>query len=145
MATGMDVLCGIAGKVPVFGMLTEDGRKAVMVQEFLDEVYDGDKRVIMLGDRFLGASLRRPKKGYHANYANSDALKTELSNIEKEILAKVGPWMLNHGIHFSGLDFIGGRLTEINITCPTGIVQISELDGKVLSEEVVDYLVNLVP
>jgi glutathione synthase len=97
----------------------------------------------MLGDRFLGAALRRPKKGYHANFANSDALKTELTEKEQSILAQVGPWMLKQGIHFSGLDFIGEQLTEINITCPTGIVQISELEGRRLDEEIVDYFVNL--
>lgn len=123
--------------------VTEGGRKPVMVQKFMDSVYQGDKRVIMLGDRFLGAALRKPKKGYHANFANSDALKTELTEKEQSILSQVGPWMLKQGIHFSGLDFIGEQLTEINITCPTGIVQISELEGRRLDEEIVDYFVNL--
>jgi len=128
----------------IIAELTGEGHRPVMVQKFLDAVYDGDKRVIMLGDRFIGASLRRPKQGYHANFANSEALRTELSEREKEILARVGPWMVEHGIHFSGLDFIGGYLTEINITCPTGIVQISELEGRLLSEEIVDYFNRLV-
>lgn len=123
---------------------TENGLKPVMVQKFLDAVYSGDKRVMMLGDQFIGASLRRPKTGYHANFANSDALKTELTDKEQTILAELGPWMLSHGIHFSGLDFIGEKLTEINITCPTGIVQISELDGRSLPDEIVDYFINLV-
>jgi len=123
---------------------TGNGSRPVMLQKFLDAVYDGDKRVIMLGDKFIGASLRRPKQGYHANFANSEALRTELTDREQKILAEVGPWMLRHGIHFSGLDFIGEHLTEINITCPTGIVQISELEGRILSEEIVDYFTNLV-
>lgn len=123
--------------------LTEGGKKPIMVQKFMDRVYQGDKRVIMLGDKFLGAAMRKPKKGYHANFANSDALKTELTEKEQNILSLVGPWMLKRGIHFSGLDFIGEQLTEINITCPTGIVQISELDGRKLDEEIVDYFVNL--
>ena len=123
---------------------TQEGTRPVMVQKFLEAVFDGDKRVIMLGDKFIGASLRRPRQGYHANFANSEALRTELTDREQEILARVGPWMLKQGIHFSGLDFIGGNLTEINITCPTGIVQISELEGRVLSEEIVDYFTNLV-
>jgi glutathione synthase len=125
--------------------LTEGGKKPIMVQKFMDRVYQGDKRVIMLGDKFLGAAMRKPKKGYHANFANSDALKTELTEKEQNILSLVGPWMLKQGIHFSGLDFIGEQLTEINITCPTGIVQISELDGRKLDEEIVDYFVNLTP
>ncbi len=122
---------------------TDGGQRPVMVQQFLDKVFDGDKRVIMLGDRFLGAALRRPKQGYHANFANSEALKTELTPREKAILSDVGPWMVRQGIHFAGLDFIGDQLTEINITCPTGIVQISELEGRSLGQEIVDYFIQL--
>ncbi len=124
---------------------TENGKQPVMVQKFLEEVIEGDKRVMMLGDTLLGAVLRKPKQGYHASFAKSDALQTELTEREQKILAKVGPWMLKHGIHFSGLDFIDQNLTEINITCPTGIVQISEIEGRKLSEEIVDYFLKLIP
>jgi len=115
-----------------------------MVQKFLENVFKGDKRVMMLGDRFLGATMRRPKKGYHANFASSDALQTELTEKEQEIVSTLGPWLLKHGIHFTGLDLIDEQLTEINITCPTGIVQISEIEGRKLSEEIVDYFVKLI-
>lgn len=122
---------------------TEGGKRPVMVQKFLENVYEGDKRVIMLGDRFLGATMRRPKQGYHANFASSDALKTELSSHEQRIIGDIGPWLLKHGIHFVGLDLIDEQLTEINITCPTGIVQISEIESRKLSEEIVDYFIKL--
>jgi glutathione synthase len=123
---------------------TDDGKQPVMVQKFLENVYKGDKRVMMLGDRFIGAAMRRPKQGYHANFASSDALQTELTPKEQQIVAELGPWLLEHGIHFTGLDLIDEQLTEINITCPTGIVQISELEGRKLSEEIVDYFVKLI-
>ena len=122
---------------------TDNGSRPVMVQKFLESVFAGDKRVIMLGDSYLGAALRRPKQGYHANFANSDALKTELTAKEQKIISDVGPWLVKHGIHFVGLDLIGEQLTEINITCPTGIVQISELEGRTLGEEIVDYFLTL--
>jgi len=122
---------------------THGGTQPVMVQKFLENVRKGDKRVILLGDKFLGAALRRPKEGYHANFARSDALKTELTDKEKKIIDEVGPWLLRHGIHFTGLDLIDEQLTEINITCPTGIIQISELEGWKLSERIVDYFVKL--
>lgn len=122
---------------------TNSGKEPVMVQKFLDTVYEGDKRVIMLGKEVLGAVMRRPKQGYHANFAKSEALRTTLSEKEQAAVAKLGPWMLEKGIHFSGLDFIGGSLTEINITCPTGIVQISELEGRDLAAEMVDYFIDL--
>jgi glutathione synthase len=123
---------------------TDDGKQPVMVQKFLENVYKGDKRVMMLGDKFIGAAMRRPKQGYHANFASSDALRTELTPKEQQIVSELGPWLLEHGIHFTGLDLIDEQLTEINITCPTGIVQISELDGRQLSEEIVDYFVKLI-
>lgn len=123
---------------------TNRGRQPVMVQQFLESVYQGDKRVIMLGEKFLGAALRRPKQGYHANFANSDALKTELTPREQEIISNLGPWLVEHGIHFVGLDLIGENLTEINITCPTGIIQISELEDRSLAEEIVEYFITLV-
>lgn len=123
---------------------TQNGRMPVMVQQFNERVYEGDKRVIMVGDRFLGAAMRRPKKGFHGNFANSDALKTVLTPREKEIIDELGPWLMEHDIHFVGLDLIGEQLTEINITCPTGIVQISELDSKDLAREIVDYFVELI-
>jgi len=122
---------------------TDGGRMPVMIQKFEERVFEGDKRVIMAGDRFLGAAMRRPKQGYHANFANSDALKTELTPREQEIVDTLGPWLVEQGIHFVGLDLIGEQLTEINTTCPTGIVQISELDGRPLAEEIVDYFITL--
>jgi len=122
---------------------TDNGSRPVMVQKFLESVFEGDKRVIMLGDTFLGAVMRRPQEGYHANFANSDALKTELTVKEQKIISDLGPWLLNHGIHFVGLDLIGEQLTEINITCPTGIIQISEVEGRTLAEEIVDYFLTL--
>jgi glutathione synthase len=122
---------------------TGDGSRPVMVQKFLEAVFDGDKRVLVLGDRVLGAALRKPVRGYHANFANSEALRTELSEREQAALDELGPWMVSRGIHFAGLDFIGGYLTEINITCPTGIVQVSELEGRDLAGEIVDYFSDL--
>jgi glutathione synthase len=127
----------------LFVQFTVNGTYPAMVQKFLDRVYDGDKRVIMLGDKVLGAALRKPKKGYHANFANSSALKTTLSRSEQVIVEEIGPWMVKEGIHFSGLDFIGEQLTEINITCPTGIIQISELDDTDLAKEIVEYFIEL--
>ena len=65
---------------------TNGGTKPVMVQKFLEDVYDGDKRVITIGDQVAGAALRKPKQGYHANFANSEALKSPLSPREQAAL-----------------------------------------------------------
>lgn len=131
------------GEGDLVNKFTDGGLSPVMVQKFLDRVYEGDKRVIMLGDRVLGAAMRKPKSGFHANFANSEALKTGLTPREQEIVDEIGPWMVSQGIHFSGLDFIGEHLTEINITCPTGIIQISRLDETDLPRQIVDYFIQM--
>ena len=123
---------------------TNKGTQPVMVQQFMDEVYEGDKRVILLGDKVLGAVVRKTTSGYHANFANSEALCLGLTGKEQEVIDTVGPWLLSQGVHFSGLDFIGEKLTEINITCPTGIMQIAEIENRNLAKEMVDYFVDLI-
>ncbi len=132
-----------AGDAEIVTEFTQSGTRPVLVQKFLEEVLDGDKRVMTLGDTVIGAALRKPKQGYHANFANSEALKTRLSGREQAVMDELCPWLVANGIHFAGLDFIGGYLTEINITCPTGIVQISELDNIDLAGKIVDYFVDL--
>lgn len=134
---------GEEGSTSMISSFTKQGNQPVMVQKFLDRVFEGDKRVIMLGEKVLGAAMRKPRSGFHANFANSDALQTELTPREKKAVDILGPWMVSQGIHFSGLDFIGEQLTEINITCPTGIVQISELDKTELAGEIVRYFNKL--
>lgn len=128
----------------IIDAFTDHGSKPAMVQQFQERVYDGDKRVLMLGDKFIGAAMRKPKTGYHANFASSDALVTVLTPKEQAAIDEIGPWLLNQGIHFTGLDFIGEQLTEINITCPTGIIQIGELEGRDLAKEIVDYFKQLI-
>lgn len=128
-----------AGQDHLIRDFIDNDKSPVMVQKFLEQVYEGDKRVIMLGNKVLGAALRKPRSGFHANFASSDALQTVLTPREQRIVDKIGPWMVKHGIHFSGLDFIGEYLTEINITCPTGIIQISQLENTDLPRQIVDY------
>ncbi len=123
---------------------TNNEQQPVMVQQFQDRVYEGDKRVLIVGGSLAGAVMRRPKDGFHANFANSDALKTSLSKREQKIVATIGPWLLERDIHFAGLDLIGEQLTEVNITCPTGIMQISQLEGRNLAQEIVHYFSELV-
>lgn len=132
-----------AGDMATIAEFTADGSHPAMVQQFQDRVFEGDKRVLMLGDTFIGAAMRKPKSGFHANFASSDALATSLTPKEQAAVDELGPWMLKQGIHFSGLDFIGEQLTEINITCPTGIIQIGKLDGRDLAKEIVDYFRNM--
>jgi glutathione synthase len=103
-----------------------------MVQPFLPEVAEGDKRIVLIDGEVAGAINRRPGEGeFRSNLAmGGSAEKTELTEREREICEAMGPELKRLGLTFVGIDVIGGKwLTEINVTSPTGIVAISEFDG----------------
>lgn len=103
-----------------------------MVQPFLPEVAEGDKRIVLVDGEVAGAINRIPGEGeFRSNLAQGgSAQKTELTQREHEICAAMGPDLKRLGLTFVGIDVIGGKyLTEINVTSPTGIVAISNFDG----------------
>lgn len=113
-------------------MLNTAYREPHMVQAFLPEVAEGDKRIVLVDGEVAGAINRLPGKGeIRSNLAaGGSAVKTELSPREREICAALGPELKRRGLLFVGIDVIGGKwLTEINVTSPTGIVAIDRFDG----------------
>ncbi|MEE4153673.1 MAG: glutathione synthase [Erythrobacter sp.] len=103
-----------------------------MVQPFLPEVAEGDKRIVLVDGEVAGAINRIPGEGeFRSNLAmGGSAQKTQLTERELEICAALGPDLKHLGLTFVGIDVIGGKwLTEINVTSPTGIVAISNFDG----------------
>lgn len=106
-------------------------REPFMVQKFLPKVADGDKRIVLVDGKIAGAINRLPKSGeIRSNLAaGGNAAKTELTAREEEICARLGPELERRGLLFVGIDVIDGRLTEINVTSPTGIVAIDSFNG----------------
>ena len=103
-----------------------------MVQPFLPEVADGDKRIVLVDGAFAGAINRKPGEGeFRSNLAQGGyAEAATLTEREEEICAAMGPELRQRGLVFVGIDVIGGRwLTEINVTSPTGIVAIDQFNG----------------
>ena len=103
-----------------------------MVQPFLPEVSEGDKRIVLVDGEFAGAINRKPGKGeFRSNLAQGGyAEAAGLTPREEEICAAMGPELKRRGLVFVGIDVIGGKwLTEINVTSPTGIVAIDEFNG----------------
>jgi glutathione synthase len=103
-----------------------------MVQPFLPEVAEGDKRIVLVDGEVLGAINRKPGEGeFRSNLAvGGYAEKSALTEREAEICAAMGPDLKARGLVFVGIDVIGGKwLTEINVTSPTGIVAIENFDG----------------
>ena len=113
-------------------MFNQVWREPFMVQAFLPEVADGDKRIVLVDGEVAGAINRRPGEGeFRSNLAvGGFAEATELTPGEQEICAALGPELKQCGLLFTGIDVIGGKwLTEINVTSPTGIVAIDRFNG----------------
>ena len=106
-------------------------REPFMVQAFLPSVADGDKRIVLVDGEPAGAINRLPKQGeIRSNLAaGGSAQPTELTAREQEICARLGPELKRRGLIFVGIDVIGGHLTEINVTSPTGIRAIDRFNG----------------
>ncbi|MBV9557302.1 MAG: glutathione synthase [Pseudolabrys sp.] len=107
-------------------------REPHMLQTFLPEVAEGDKRIVLVEGEVAGAINRRPGQGeFRSNLAvGGTAEGTELTDGEREICAALGPELKRRGLMFVGIDVIGGKwLTEINVTSPTGIVAIDRFNG----------------
>jgi glutathione synthase len=117
-------------------------REPVMVQRYLPEVRQGDKRIILVEGEPVGAVNRVPAEGEaRANlHVGGRAVKTRLTSREREICAAIGPSLREQGLVFVGIDVIGDYMTEINVTSPTGIQEIARLDGVDLAANIWDAI-----
>jgi len=107
-------------------------REPHVLQAFVPEVAEGDKRIILIDGEFAGAINRRPGAGeIRSNLAaGGTAEATELTKTEREICEALKPELKRRGLLFVGIDVIGGKwLTEINVTSPTGIVAVDRFNG----------------
>ena len=108
-----------------------NSREPVMVQAFLPAVSEGDKRIMLVDGKAVGALNRRPKSGQVRSnlVVGGTAEKSDLSEADKRICDAIGPELRQRGLVLTGIDVIGGRLTEINVTSPTGVQAIKKLSG----------------
>jgi glutathione synthase len=115
----------------LYDMFVTTFREPWVIQKFLPEVRDGDKRIILVDGEFAGAVNRVPAADdLRSNMVRGGLPKeTELTAQEREICHALGPELRNRGLLFVGIDVIGGLLTEINVTSPTGIRAIKNFGG----------------
>jgi glutathione synthase len=106
-------------------------REPWVVQKFLPAVKDGDKRIILVDGEFAGAVNRVPAADdLRSNMVRGGVPKaTDLTEREREICTRLGPALHERGLLFVGIDVIGGFLTEINVTSPTGIRAVKNFGG----------------
>jgi len=126
----------------ILEMVTDNGRKLVMGQRYLPEIRQGDKRIIVLNGEPLGAVLRVPLESETRGniHVGGQCVKTEVTARDREICQALAPFLLADGLYFVGLDVIGGFLTEVNVTSPTGIQEINALNGVRLESQVIDFI-----
>ncbi len=126
-------------------LLTRGGREPIIAQAYVPRSREGDKRIILVAGEPVGAVLRVPAADDHrGNMAvGGTPVKTSLTPREREICARLKPALLERGLWFVGIDVLGDFLTEVNVTSPTGLVEIGRLDGVNVEGHVVDLAERL--
>lgn len=122
--------------------VTRGETRLAMAQRYLPEVVNGDKRILLLDGEPLGAILRVPQGGdLRSNiHVGGRVQAAEIDDDDRRIIDALAPRLRADGLIFVGLDVIGGRLTEVNVTSPTGIQQMARLSGQNLPGRVIDWL-----
>ncbi|HIC81983.1 MAG TPA: glutathione synthase [Kiloniellaceae bacterium] len=123
-------------------LFTDLYREPIIVQRYLAEVRGGDKRIILIDGRPAGATNRVPPQGEARSnmHVGGRPEKAELSRRDLEICEAIGPALKDRGLIFVGIDVIGGFMTEINVTSPTGIQEINRFDDVSLEAEIWDVI-----
>jgi glutathione synthase len=126
----------------LFDMFSVTFREPWVIQRFLPEVKHGDKRIILVDGEFAGAVNRVPAPDdLRSNMVRGGAAQaTDLSAREREICDTLAPALRERGLLFVGIDVIDGNLTEINVTCPTGIRAIARLGGPDIAARIWDTI-----
>jgi len=123
-------------------IFTQLYREPVIVQRYIPEVRQGDKRIILVDGTPVGAVARVPAAGEARSnlHVGGKAVKATLTSREREICTAIGPSLRQRGLIFVGIDVIGDYLTEINVTSPTGLQEINRLDGAMLEKGLWDAI-----
>ncbi len=124
---------------------TSAGTRWTLAQAFLPAVTEGDKRIVLCAGEPVGAVLRVPASAEARGnlHVGGRAVKTTITAREQDIIKELAPFLAQHGQIFVGLDIIGGMLTELNITSPTGIRHIAKLDQRNVAGEVLERFEQL--
>ena len=127
-------------------LLTGEGSVAIIVQHYIPEIKQGDKRIILIDGEPVGWMLRVPGERDHRGtmHVGSSVQATTLSETDRAICAAIGPHLKRMGLLFVGIDTIGSYLTEINVTSPTGIREINRLMDIHLERDLTDAVARMV-
>jgi glutathione synthase len=129
-------------KNAIVDLLTGEGRRLVIVQEYLPKVREGDKRILLLDGEPLGAINRVPlADDLRSNiHVGGTVHPTTVTAEERAVIDAIAPKLRADGLYFVGLDIIGGKLTEVNVTSPTGIQELSRHVGRDVAADVIAWV-----
>ena len=121
---------------------TAFGSRPVMAQAYLEEVREGDKRILLADGEPLGCVLRVPaERDHRANFhVGGSAARASLDADDRRIIERLAPSLRRDGLFFVGIDVIGGRLTEVNVTSPTGVQEIDRLEDRCVEADLLDAM-----
>jgi glutathione synthase len=119
---------------------TAFGTRLVMAQRYIPDVRRGDKRILLVEGEPIGAVLRvPPEHEVRSNlHVGGRPERTSLDDADRAIIDAVAPLLRRDGLFFVGLDVIGGYLTEVNVTSPTGVQEINALENTLLEARILD-------
>jgi glutathione synthase len=125
-------------------ILTDEERQYIIVQQYIPEVLQGDKRIILIEGEPVGWMARVPQPGDHRGNMHVGAIveSFSLSEKDREICRILGPRLKELGLLFVGIDIIGEYLTEINVTSPTGIQEINPMMGIAIESLITDAVIR---
>jgi glutathione synthase len=140
-ASVMMVVLGDDNARSIVDTITNEGKRLAMIQEYLPAVRQGDKRVLLLDGQILGAINRVPRSDdLRSNiHVGGRVEPCEVTDEERAIVTDIAPKLLADGLMFVGLDVIGGKLTEVNVTSPTGIQELSHHRGRDMAADVIEW------
>ncbi len=126
--------------------LTKNYTENIILQQYLPEASRGDKRILLLNGKILGAVLRVHGDSDHRNnfFSGGKAQKCDITQREQEIVNELNPHLVKLGLYFVGIDIIGNYLVEVNVTSPTCLQEINQLNNCALETEVISFVENLV-
>lgn len=128
-------------------MLTQMESLPIMAQKYLPEIKEGDKRVLIVGGQVVPYCLARIPQGGETRgnlAAGGRGIAMPLTDAERAVAEKVAPTLLQNGLYFVGLDLIGAKITEINVTSPTCVREIDDQCGTQIAVDFIEFIEKLV-
>lgn len=129
----------------VLETLTNNFTKKIILQRYIPEAQDGDKRILLLNGKPLGAVLRMHADGEHRNnfFSGGKPLETQITERDAFMVKKLRPELKKLGLHFVGIDILGDYLIEVNVTSPTCLQEINRFQNTTLEANVIKFAEQL--